>query len=147
MKNHIVNLIVPMNRLSPVLWLRRAIRKEGQHFRKLGYFAHKLLRVGILGARLRRADGPEGLDLTIVEARWLAVRLQTYGFRIDAVQLREGAHGVVPHLRTLCGLYAGNRRVLDDAAVEKLHDVEGCPDDAVILAETVDSRDADVGVL
>jgi hypothetical protein len=51
------------------------------------------------------------------------------------------------HLGALLGRDVWNRRVLEDAAVEKLHDVEVGANDLFILAQTEGLGDGDVGVL
>ena len=147
MEDNVVNLVISVDGLSPILGLRRVIREEGQHIREVRDVAHGLLAVDVDGLRLRCADRLERLDLAVVEASWLTVRLQAHGLWVDAVQLCEGANRLVPHLSPLRGCHTGNCWVFDDAPVQELHNVEGRADDAVIFAQTVDLRDRDVGVL
>lgn len=57
------------------------------------------------------------------------------------------ARGEIVHLRALFGRYVWNGWVLEDAAIEELHDVEVCADDFLILTEAEGLWDRDVGVL
>lgn len=50
------------------------------------------------------------------------------------------------HFGSILNAHAGQTGVLEDAAVEELHDVEGGADDAVILAQAVGPRHRHVGM-
>lgn len=63
------------------------------------------------------------------------------------MELRERAHGIVPHFRAFFGRHAGEVRVCHYAAVEELHDVKRTADNGVIFTEAVDAGHRDVGVL
>ena len=88
MKHQVINLVIPMNRISSILGLVFLVAKEGQHVFDMGYLANWLLCIHILGLGLCFADYSEGLDLAIVEPRRFAVTFQANVFRNDAMELR-----------------------------------------------------------
>lgn len=137
MVHQIVNLVVSVDQRPPVPGLRVRAAEVADRLLEVRQHADGLAGLDVLGARLRRADGLPGGELAVVEAAALAEAAQADRGRVDAVQLRQGADGIIPHLVARGRVHAGDGRVLDDAPVEELHDVEGRADDAVVLAQAV----------
>ena len=137
MKDEVVNLEVAVDEGAAVGGLLGLVGKKGHELGKVRQGADGLVGVDVADGGLGVAHGAPGGDLAVVEARRLAKGLEPDGARVDAVQLGEGADGVGPDGAAVVGQHVRDHGVLEDAAVEELHDVEGRADDGVVLAQAV----------
>ena len=96
MKHQIINLVIPMHKRAPVLWLRLRILEERHHLVEVRDLADGNLGLDVDGLRLRQRDGAERRELPVVEAGGLAEGGEVDRGGGDAVELGEGADGVVP---------------------------------------------------
>ena len=147
MKHKVVNLVVSVHQRRTISGLRLFVLEEPHSLLKVRQLTHGLLGLDVDRLGLARADGGPRLDLAVVEPVRLAKRLQADLLVVDGVQPRQGMHGLSPQERPLLGAHPGHGKVLKDAPVEELHDVEGRADDALVLAEAVRLGHGDAGAL
>jgi hypothetical protein len=96
MKDQVVNLVVSVNGVSPVLRLKFLVPKKCQHLLNMRYLSDWSFSININSRGLCFGDRREGSDLTIVEARRLAIVLQSYISGIDPVELGQCSDSIVP---------------------------------------------------
>lgn len=136
-EDHVVELVVAVHEGRAVARLQGLVGEEAQHGLEVRDLAHGLPRVDVDDAGLRRADLPPRRELAVVEPVAPPVGREAEAAEVDAVEAREGLDGGAPETRPLGGRDVGDREILEDAAVQELHDVEGRADDGVVLAEAV----------
>lgn len=145
-KDQVINLVIPMHQRCPISRLPLLVHKEPNRFLEPRQPADLLARFHILNRLLRHANRAPRLNLAVVKAARLPVLPQPNLFVVDGVEARQRLNRGLPHGGPLLRAHVGQRKILDDAAVQKLHNVERRADDGVVLAEAVGLRDGDVGV-
>jgi hypothetical protein len=109
MIDEVVDLVVAVHERGSVLGLEALVREEVDHTLKVRDIAHRLIGLHVFCRCLRRRDGLEGFDLSVVELRMLAVVRQSNRLGVDAVKLGQRSNGIVPpanllfrHLSPFC---------------------------------------------
>lgn len=144
-KDQVVDLEIAVDEGAAIGGLLALVGEEGHQIGKVRQLADGLVGVDVADGGLGVAHGAPGGDLAGVEARGLAEPFEADGPRVDAVQLGEGAHGVGPDGAAVVGQHVGDDGVLEDAAVEELHDVEGRAEHGRVLAQAVGLGHGHVG--
>lgn len=83
-----------------------------------------------------RADCLPRSNLSIIEPFALAKISQPNLFIVHRMELGQRPRRSLPHLGPLFRRYARHARILDDPAIQELHNVERRPYDRVIFAQT-----------
>jgi len=96
MEDHVVNLIVSMNRLSAIFRLGLTIGEECDHVVEMRDLPNRLLCIDIYGLGLRGADRAPCAELPRIEPRRLAVGLQAHVSGIDPVEFGYRSNRVMP---------------------------------------------------
>ena len=96
MKDQVVDLVISMNGVSPVLRLKLLILEKFQHLLNMRYLSDRNFSIDINGCGLCFGDRREGSNLTIVEARRLAIVLQPNISGVDSVELSQRSDSIVP---------------------------------------------------
>jgi len=144
-EDDIVDLVITMYKAAAILGLSLGVGEEVAHLSEVWDISNGYLGVLVDSFRLSLGDRLERRDLPVVEAVWFAKGREVDRGRRYAVEFGERHHSRVPHLSSVLRTDVWYARVLYDATVEEVHDVERCANDGVILAETVCLWDRHVG--
>ena len=100
-ENHIVDLVVAVDKGSSVFGLQLRVREELDHLIIVRDLAHGDVGLLIASCRLRVLDSGEGLELAVVEAGRLAEGFEAYACGLDAVEFGEGFDGALPPVASI----------------------------------------------
>ena len=137
MKDKVVYLVISVDESAPIVGLSARIAEESTHLDEVRYITDRLLAVDIHSFGLCLGNGLESRYLAVVEALGLAKGCEVDGRGRHAMKFGQGGDCRMPHLSPLLGRDVRKAGVLDDAAVEEVHDVEWGADDGIIFAKTV----------
>lgn len=84
----VVDLIIAVDQRSAIFWLRFWISEECYRCLVVWDLTNRYLRLYVHRLSLRGGNSAEGLDLSVVEACWLAKACKTHRARVDTVKLR-----------------------------------------------------------
>lgn len=163
MIDEVVDLVVAVHERGTVLWLGTLVGEEIHHTLEMRNIPHQLVRFGVLRRGLRLGDGLEGFDLAVVELRVFAIIGQAHRGGIDPMKFGQRADSIVPpamrsdtqtgpdsshsHLLPFLDRHIRERSIDDDPAVQKLHNVKGSANDALVFTETIRFGYGNIGLL